>query len=105
MHNGVLAANSPVFSSMFVHGLRERESSIIQIEDMSLEECSALADYFYGILKYPKFWKNRLTLLAPADRYLSAMQKKLDGFFNIFSCHSSKYSIEHTSVIRHYLNC
>ncbi|RWW47975.1 hypothetical protein BHE74_00045996, partial [Ensete ventricosum] len=68
-HKGVLAASSPVFESMFLHNLREKESSTIVVEDMSLEACSALLNYMYGTIELDLFWKHRLALLGAADKY------------------------------------
>ncbi|MQL79404.1 hypothetical protein Taro_011833 [Colocasia esculenta] len=68
-HKAVLAASSPVFQSMFMHDLREKESSIVDIEDMSLEACSALLSYIYGAIKQEDFWKHRLSLLGAANKY------------------------------------
>ncbi|KAI8551002.1 hypothetical protein RHMOL_Rhmol06G0151000 [Rhododendron molle] len=68
-HKAILAASSPVFSSMFVHDLREKESSTIDIEDMSQESCMALLCYLYGTIKQEDFWKHRLALLGAANKY------------------------------------
>ncbi|URE20967.1 hypothetical protein MUK42_12395 [Musa troglodytarum] len=68
-HKAVLAASSPVFKSMFVHNLREKESSTIVVEDMSLEACLALLNYMYGTIERDQFWKHRLALLGAADKY------------------------------------
>lgn len=68
-HKAILAASSPVFSSMFVHNLREKESSTIDIEDMSQESCIALLSYLYGTIKQEDFWKHRLALLGAANKY------------------------------------
>lgn len=68
-HKAVLAASSPVFESMFLHDLKEKESSTIVIEDMSLESCSALLSYIYGTIKQDEFWKHRLALLGAANKY------------------------------------
>ncbi|XP_044475103.1 BTB/POZ domain-containing protein At1g21780-like [Mangifera indica] len=68
-HKAVLAASSPVFQSMFHHNLKEKESSMINIEDMSLESCMALLSYLYGTIKQQDFWKHRLALLAAANKY------------------------------------
>ncbi|XP_044510838.1 BTB/POZ domain-containing protein At1g21780-like [Mangifera indica] len=68
-HKAVLAASSPVFQSMFHHNLKEKESSIIKIEDMSVESCMALLSYLYGTIKQGDFWKHRLSLLGAADKY------------------------------------
>ncbi|XP_038976074.1 BTB/POZ domain-containing protein At1g21780 [Phoenix dactylifera] len=68
-HKAVLSASSPVFESMFLHDLKEKESSIIDIEDMSLESCSALLNYIYGTIKQDEFWKHRLSLLGAANKY------------------------------------
>ncbi|KAJ3681517.1 hypothetical protein LUZ60_016006 [Juncus effusus] len=68
-HKAVLSAASPVFSSMFLHNLVEKESSVIEIEDMSLDACAALLGYVYGDIKQDAFWRNRVALLAAADKY------------------------------------
>ncbi|KAK7351109.1 hypothetical protein VNO77_10298 [Canavalia gladiata] len=68
-HKAVLSASSPVFQSMFHHNLKEKESSTIQIEDMSLESCMALLCYFYGTIKQEDFLKHRLILLGAANKY------------------------------------
>ncbi|XP_044510837.1 BTB/POZ domain-containing protein At1g21780-like [Mangifera indica] len=68
-HKAVLAASSPVFQSMFHHNLKEKESSIINIEDMSAESCMALLSYLYGTIKQEDFWKHRLSLLGAANKY------------------------------------
>ena len=68
-HKAVLAACSPVFESMFVHDLREKESSTINISDMCLESCSVLLGFIYGTIEQGQFWKHRLPLLAAANKY------------------------------------
>lgn len=68
-HKAVLSASSPVFQSMFVHDLREKESSTIYIEDMSQESCMTLLSYLYGTIKQEDFWKHRLALLGAANKY------------------------------------
>ncbi|KAL5704388.1 hypothetical protein ACHQM5_022826 [Ranunculus cassubicifolius] len=68
-HKAILAATSPVFQSMFLHDLKEKESSIIDIDDMSLESCSSLLSYIYGTIKQEDFWKHRLALLGAANKY------------------------------------
>ncbi|OEL22593.1 BTB/POZ domain-containing protein [Dichanthelium oligosanthes] len=68
-HKAILAACSPVFESMFVHDLKEKESSTININDMCLESCSALLGFIYGTIKQEQFWKHRLSLLAAANKY------------------------------------
>lgn len=68
-HKAVLSASSPVFESMFLHNLKEKESSTIVIEDMSLDACSTLLSYIYGTIKQEDFWKHRLSLLAAANKY------------------------------------
>lgn len=68
-HKAILSASSPVFASMFVHNLKEKESSTIDIEDMSLESCLALLSYIYGNIKQGEFWKHRLSLLGAANKY------------------------------------
>lgn len=68
-HKAVLSASSPVFHSMFHHNLKEKESSTIHIEDLSLESCMALLSYLYGTIKQEDFWKHRLALLGAANKY------------------------------------
>uniref|UniRef100_A0A5B7BFE2 BTB domain-containing protein n=2 Tax=Davidia involucrata TaxID=16924 RepID=A0A5B7BFE2_DAVIN len=54
---------------MFLHNLSEKESSTIDIEDMSVESCTALLSYLYGTIKQDDFWKHRSALLGAAIRY------------------------------------
>ncbi|OVA07281.1 BTB/POZ-like [Macleaya cordata] len=68
-HKAILSASSPVFQSMFLHNLKEKESSMVVIEDMSLESCMALLSYLYGTIKQEDFWKHRLSLLGAANKY------------------------------------
>lgn len=68
-HKAVLSASSPVFKSMFSHDLKEKESSTIDIEDMSMLACTALLSYIYGNIKHSDFWIFRLPLLAAANKY------------------------------------
>ncbi|KAI9113302.1 hypothetical protein K1719_015827 [Acacia pycnantha] len=68
-HKAILSASSPVFQSMFHHNLKEKESSTIHIEDISLESCTALLRYLYGTIKQEDFWKHRLVLLGAANKY------------------------------------
>lgn len=68
-HKAILSASSPVFQSMFLHDLREKESSTIKMDDMSWESCMALLSYLYGTIKPEDFWKHRLALLGSANKY------------------------------------
>jgi len=68
-HKAVLSSSSPVFRSMFHHNLKEKESSTIHVEDMSLESCTALISFLYGTIKQQDFWKHRLALLGAANKY------------------------------------
>ncbi|CAI9115372.1 OLC1v1016262C1 [Oldenlandia corymbosa var. corymbosa] len=68
-HKAILSASSPVFHSMFLHNLKEKESSTIEIEDMSTEACNALLGYLYGTIQQEDFWKHRLALLGAANKY------------------------------------
>nr|GEU37748.1 hypothetical protein [Tanacetum cinerariifolium] len=68
-HKAILSANSPVFHSMFLHNLKEKESSAIDIQDMSLDSCTAILSYIYGTIKLEDFWKHRLALLGAANKY------------------------------------
>ncbi|KAG6494521.1 hypothetical protein ZIOFF_049553 [Zingiber officinale] len=68
-HKAVLASSSPVFKCMFLHDLKEKQSSIIKIEDMSTDVCSALLAYMYGTIKQQDLEKHCFPLLAAADKY------------------------------------
>lgn len=68
-HKAILSASSPVFQSMFLHDLREKESSTIYIEDMSKESCMTLLSYLYGTIEQEDFWKHRLALMGAANKY------------------------------------
>ncbi|KAM7499046.1 hypothetical protein LguiA_023460 [Lonicera macranthoides] len=68
-HRAVLAARSPVFRSMFIHDLKEKELSTINISDMSIESCQAFLNYIYGNIKNEEFLTHRLALLQAADKY------------------------------------
>lgn len=68
-HRAVLAARSPVFQSMFSHNLKEKEMSIINISDMSIEACQAFLNYIYGNIVDQDFLAHRLDLLRAADKY------------------------------------
>ncbi|MFS7983575.1 putative chromatin remodeling & transcription regulator BTB-POZ family [Helianthus anomalus] len=76
-HKAILSASSPVFHSMFQHNLQEKESSTINIKDMSLESCTALLSYLYGTIVQEDFWKHRLTLLGAANKYAISNLKDL----------------------------
>lgn len=68
-HRAILSASSPVFHSMFLHDLKEKESSSVDIEDMTSESCTALLSYMYGTISQDDFWKHRLALLGAANKY------------------------------------
>ncbi|KAM7253270.1 hypothetical protein ACFE04_025888 [Oxalis oulophora] len=68
-HKAILSASSPVFQSMFTHDLKEKESSIVNIKDISLESCTALLNYLYGTIKEEEFWRHRQALLGAAHKY------------------------------------
>ncbi|XP_047334705.1 BTB/POZ domain-containing protein At1g55760 [Impatiens glandulifera] len=68
-HRSILAARSPVFHSMFLYDLKEKEQSTIDISDMSFEACQAFLNYIYGIIQSEEFLTHRLSLLAAADKY------------------------------------
>ncbi|GJX35482.1 chlorophyllide A oxygenase, chloroplastic, partial [Tanacetum coccineum] len=76
-HKAILSASSPVFHSMFLHNLKEKESSTIDIQDMSLDSCTALLSYLYGTIKQEDFWKHRLALLGAANKYAISDLKDL----------------------------
>lgn len=76
-HKAILSASSPVFRSMFIHNLQEKESSTIVIQDMSLESCTALLSYLYGTIKQEDFWRHRLPLLSAANKYAIGNLKDL----------------------------
>ncbi|PKU77525.1 BTB/POZ domain-containing protein [Dendrobium catenatum] len=54
---------------MFICDLKEKESSSINIEDMSLDSCSALLRYIYDSINQEDFWKHRLSLLGAANKH------------------------------------
>ncbi|GKD86403.1 BTB/POZ domain-containing protein [Tanacetum coccineum] len=62
---------------MFLHNLKEKESSAIDIQDMSLDSCTALLSYLYGTIKLEDFWKHRLALLGAANKYAISNLKDL----------------------------
>nr|GEW30475.1 BTB/POZ domain-containing protein [Tanacetum cinerariifolium] len=69
-HRAVLAAHSPVFNSMFTHNLKEKDSSSINILDMSIVACHAFLSYlYYNNIQYQEFLTHRLDLLKAADKY------------------------------------
>eukprot|EP00249_Psilotum_nudum_P009144 c21736_g1_i1 orf=449-1435(-) len=68
-HRAVLAARSPVFESMFMHDLREKVSSTISIEDISLDAFQALLRFIYGSIKLEDFQTHRVELLRASDKY------------------------------------
>ncbi|KAM7511083.1 hypothetical protein LguiB_009958 [Lonicera macranthoides] len=68
-HKAILSASSPVFHSMFLHNLKEKESSTINITDMSVDSTMALLRYLYGTITQEDFWKHRLDLLGAANKY------------------------------------
>ena len=68
-HKAVLSARSPVFQNMFHHNMKEKESSTIHMEDISLESCTALLRVLYGTIEQQDFWKHRLALLGAANKY------------------------------------
>ncbi|CAI9778087.1 unnamed protein product [Fraxinus pennsylvanica] len=68
-HKAILSASSPVFHSMFLHDLKEKESSTVDMEDMSRESCMAFISYCYGKINKDDFWKHRLALLGAANKY------------------------------------
>ncbi|CAL5335489.1 unnamed protein product [Camellia sinensis] len=80
-HRAVLAAQSPVFRSMFSHNLKEKELSTVNISDMSIEACQAFLNYIYGNIQQEEFLSHRLGLLQAADKYDIADLKE--------ACHES----------------
>ncbi|GAB2279788.1 hypothetical protein Dimus_014427 [Dionaea muscipula] len=68
-HRAVLASSSPVFRSMFSYDLREKELSMINMSDISLEACQAFLNYIYGNIQHEEFLTHRLALLRAADKY------------------------------------
>ncbi|KAL2467735.1 BTB/POZ domain-containing protein [Forsythia ovata] len=68
-HKAILSASSPVFHSMFLHNLKEKESSTVDMEDMSQESGMALISYLYGKINQEDFWNHRLALLGAANKY------------------------------------
>ncbi|XP_076886241.1 BTB/POZ domain-containing protein At1g21780-like [Bidens hawaiensis] len=76
-HKAILSASSPVFHSMFQHDLKEKISSTVDIEDMSLESCTAFVSYLYGTIEQEDFWKHRIALLGAANKYVVSSLKDL----------------------------
>lgn len=70
-HHAILAARSPVFENRFAHDLKEKESSTINIDDISIDACKAVLSYIYiyGCLTPNEFYTHRLALLRAADKY------------------------------------
>lgn len=68
-HRVVLAASSTVFRSMFIHNLKEKQLSTVDISDMSFDECQAFINYLYGNLHEKEFIAHRIALLGAADKY------------------------------------
>ncbi|KAD4386355.1 hypothetical protein E3N88_26524 [Mikania micrantha] len=68
-HRAVLAARSSVFHSMFSHNLKEKEMSVINITDISIEACEAFLSYIYSNIKHQDFINHRLDLIRAADKY------------------------------------
>lgn len=68
-HRAVLAARSPVFYSMLSHDLKEKDTSTINISDMSIEACKTLLSYIYSNGQYQDFLNIRFVLLKTADKY------------------------------------
>ncbi|KAH1215919.1 BTB/POZ domain-containing protein [Glycine max] len=68
-HKAVLSASSTVLHSLYLDNGDEKETSTINMEDMSQESCMALLSYLYGTIKQEDFWKHRLALLGAADKY------------------------------------
>ncbi|KAL8215680.1 hypothetical protein R6Q57_022517 [Mikania cordata] len=68
-HRAVLAARSSVFRSMFSHNLKEKEMSVINITDISIEACEAFLSYIYSNIKHQDFINHRLDLIRAADKY------------------------------------
>ncbi|CAA2981244.1 BTB POZ domain-containing At1g21780 [Olea europaea subsp. europaea] len=68
-HKVILCTSSQVFQSMFMHDLKEKESSTVDMEDMSRDSCMALISYLYGKINQEDFRKHRLALLTAANKY------------------------------------
>ncbi|RLM86539.1 POZ domain protein [Panicum miliaceum] len=75
-HRAVLAARSPVFATMFSHGLRETTESALDIPDMSVGACRAFVGYLYGDLRGEEFMAHRGGLLRAGDKYDVAELKR-----------------------------
>ncbi|KAI3828377.1 hypothetical protein L1987_02478 [Smallanthus sonchifolius] len=54
---------------MFSNDLKEKEMSVINISDMSIEACQAFLNYMYGNIIDQDFLTHRLNLLRAADKY------------------------------------
>ncbi|XP_076886280.1 BTB/POZ domain-containing protein At1g21780-like [Bidens hawaiensis] len=76
-HKAILAVSSPVFHSMFLQNLKGNTSSIIDIQDMSLESCTVLVSYLYGTIKHEDFRMHRHALLGAANKYAVSRLKDI----------------------------
>ncbi|CAA2984135.1 BTB POZ domain-containing At1g55760 [Olea europaea subsp. europaea] len=96
-HRAVLASRSPVFQSMFLHNLKEKEISAVNISDMSIEACQAFLNYLYGNIENEQFLTHRLPLLRAADKYDISDLKE--------ACHESLLEdIDSTNVLERLQN-
>ncbi|KAL2317812.1 hypothetical protein Fmac_031688 [Flemingia macrophylla] len=68
-HKAVLSASSAVFHGLYSHNGDEKETSTINMEDMTQESCMSLLSYLYGTIKQEDFWNHRLALLGAANKY------------------------------------
>lgn len=76
-HRAVLAANSPVFDAMFSGNYKEKETSVVNISDMSIGACKAMLNFIYGKReKNNEFQAHRMELISAADKYDIAELKK-----------------------------
>ncbi|PWA63446.1 SKP1/BTB/POZ domain-containing protein [Artemisia annua] len=88
-HCALLAAQSPVFHSMFSHDLKEKEMSTVNISDMTIEVCQAFISYIYtSNIEHQDFIKHRLDLLRAAEKYDVLDIKDVSEKFNGNLLHS-----------------
>uniref|UniRef100_A0A7N0VL46 BTB domain-containing protein n=1 Tax=Kalanchoe fedtschenkoi TaxID=63787 RepID=A0A7N0VL46_KALFE len=68
-HRAILSARSPVFCSMFLYDLKEKQLSTIHIPDMTHDAFRAFLSYVYGNIQHEEFLTHRLAFLRAADKY------------------------------------
>ncbi|XP_057863892.1 BTB/POZ domain-containing protein At1g21780 isoform X1 [Cryptomeria japonica] len=68
-HRAILAERSTVFERMLSEDFKCKESSIVNIEDISVEACTTLLNYLYGGIKYEDFREHRIALLRASEKF------------------------------------